>query len=307
MADGKWKNVIKAVNRGKQIQCSLCGETGATVGCTHPNCFKSFHFSCGEETGWRFERDSKVFYCDMHRSKASEARLSDCDRLSLRFFRSKHPSAPLICRLCGVIGDDKRAGSILAFHQRNQDVLVHDKCARFTTVVETAEENEGTDDTFATFLRLYLCRKSAKSASYTEQQLAVRSHLAKVISILFVQKTQGGRKENCFGASTMAAYNRKHRQRPVRRHKALLLPPMTRRRTPRLELPTIRGHPTPAKLSMGQRHWKPLQRLMICRHGTMLQLPTVRWPLTAPQLRVEHQHKRTFQLSAGAFSARSVQ
>ena len=150
--DGIWKNVIKAVNRGKQIECTLCGQSGATVGCTHPNCFKSYHSSCGNETGWRFERDGKVFYCDMHRSKHTrDVGPSECDKVSLRFFRLRFPSASLICSLCGIEGDDKRAGNILIFQQRNQHILVHENCARFTTVVETLEENDD-DDKFCNLL-----------------------------------------------------------------------------------------------------------------------------------------------------------
>ena len=141
--DGRWKNVIKAVNRGKQIECTLCGQTGATVGCTHLNCFRSYHFSCGEDTGWLFERDGKVFFCDIHRPKRIDADASECDRLSIRFYQSKNPSASLRCALCGVTGDDKQAGSLLAFQQRHRQIVIHQKCLEFTTTIETVEESDG--------------------------------------------------------------------------------------------------------------------------------------------------------------------
>jgi len=88
--EGQWRNVIKAVNRGKTFPCSLCDRTGATIGCTHPNCYRVFHFSCSEDTGWRFERDGKVYYCDLHR-KLPEG--DAADRVSLEFYKSKmsHP------------------------------------------------------------------------------------------------------------------------------------------------------------------------------------------------------------------------
>jgi hypothetical protein len=165
VTDGKWKNVIKAVNRGKHIECTICGQAGATIGCTHPNCFKSYHFSCGEDTGWRFERDGKIFYCDMHRSRKRELDPSECDQVSLKFFRSRFPSARLMCQLCGVEGDNEQAGALLIFQQKDQHVLVHEKCARFTTVVETVEENEDDDDTFRNLLEAVSLAKFCKKCN----------------------------------------------------------------------------------------------------------------------------------------------
>lgn len=160
VADGQWKNVIKAVNRGKHIECTLCGQKGATVGCTHPNCFKSHHFSCAEEGGWRFERDGKVFFCDMHRGKKRDIAPSVCDQVSMRFFRSRFSSMPLICSLCGAEGDHERAGALLAFQQKNRHVLIHDNCARYTTIVGTVEQNGDGDDQFRNLLDAVSLAKS---------------------------------------------------------------------------------------------------------------------------------------------------
>ena len=60
MADGKWKDVFTACNRGKNTVCNSCGERGATIGCNDEDCECYFHYSCAEDTGWRFEEDGKV-------------------------------------------------------------------------------------------------------------------------------------------------------------------------------------------------------------------------------------------------------
>jgi lysine-specific histone demethylase 1 len=46
--DSKWKNVIRAVNRGKNFNCEQCELHGATIGCAADSCFRMFHFSCAE-------------------------------------------------------------------------------------------------------------------------------------------------------------------------------------------------------------------------------------------------------------------
>jgi Flavin containing amine oxidoreductase/PHD-like zinc-binding domain len=137
--EGQWRHVIKAVNRGKALTCTLCNRTGATIGCTHQNCFRVYHFSCSEDTGWRFDREGKVYYCDLHRKnpKGNEA-----DRVSLKFYKSKTANAVLRCFLCGGADDDDKTGKLLAFQRQNRRVLVHEKCARFTTVVDTKEDTE---------------------------------------------------------------------------------------------------------------------------------------------------------------------
>jgi Flavin containing amine oxidoreductase/PHD-like zinc-binding domain len=138
--EGQWNNVIRAVNRGKALDCALCERSGATIGCTHINCFRVYHFSCSEDTGWRFDREGKVFYCDLHRKtpKGNEA-----DRVSLHYYKTKTPYAVFKCCLCGGPDDDEgKVGKLLAFQYRNRRVLVHEKCARYTTIVDTKEDTE---------------------------------------------------------------------------------------------------------------------------------------------------------------------
>ena len=50
VVDFKWKNVIRAVNRGKTFTCCHCSQNGATIGCSANNCYRMFHFSCAEGT-----------------------------------------------------------------------------------------------------------------------------------------------------------------------------------------------------------------------------------------------------------------
>lgn len=64
---GRWRNVVRAVNRSGAIECFLCGGYGASIGCNVEDCSKSFHFRCAEKTKWSFEDDGKEFYCEAHR------------------------------------------------------------------------------------------------------------------------------------------------------------------------------------------------------------------------------------------------
>eukprot|EP00980_Cylindrotheca_fusiformis_P024445 scaffold11924_cov118-Cylindrotheca_fusiformis.AAC.6 len=136
VVDSKWKHVIKAVNRGKALTCTMCKMNGATIGCTSDNCFRIFHFSCAEDTGWRFDRDSKVFYCDLHRSGLSEARDQN-DRISISFFLSKNPASSLICSFCrATTGKDD---DLIAYQSGFRQMCVHERCIKYTTIVDTSE------------------------------------------------------------------------------------------------------------------------------------------------------------------------
>ena len=45
------KNVTSALKRGSYIKCNHCGLKGATVGCTLPQCPKSYHLACAHAAG----------------------------------------------------------------------------------------------------------------------------------------------------------------------------------------------------------------------------------------------------------------
>mmetsp|Transcript_21943 Transcript_21943/g.54208 ORF Transcript_21943/g.54208 Transcript_21943/m.54208 type:complete len:1146 (+) Transcript_21943:76-3513(+) len=136
VVDSKWKHVIKAVNRGKALSCDICRQNGATIGCTGENCFRIFHFSCAEDTGWRFDRDSKEFYCDLHRQTSQSP--DQCDRISLGFYMRKNPSLSLVCAFCksgssGVVRD------LLAFQSGTRQMCAHENCIKHTTIIDTSE------------------------------------------------------------------------------------------------------------------------------------------------------------------------
>lgn len=140
---GVWSNVIKAANRGKQINCALCGKIGGTIGCqSADDCLRTFHFSCGEETGWNFERDGKVFLCELHRSNVP----SHYEHISPRFFQMKHPGRIVSCALCGNTDDGEKRGDLLGFHWRQRYMLAHRLCLRYSNVVEVIDESEDEEE-----------------------------------------------------------------------------------------------------------------------------------------------------------------
>ena len=131
--DGVWSNVIRACNRGKTMVCSLCGQVGATIGCSVESCPRSYHFSCAEDTGWRFDDDGKEFYCDQHRSQIDDTR-----KISLEHWLMKRvDGSSLTCCLCGM--SNREAGELIAFQKGERLLVVHEFCARFTSTVKVVE------------------------------------------------------------------------------------------------------------------------------------------------------------------------
>eukprot|EP00934_Nitzschia_sp_Nitz4_P002593 Nitzschia sp. Nitz4//scaffold30_size153850//55898//60258//NITZ4_002771-RA/size153850-augustus-gene-0.70-mRNA-1//-1//CDS//3329547241//2583//frame0 len=135
--DFKWKNVIKAVNRGKGINCGICKKSGATIGCSGERCPRVFHYNCAEDTGWRFDRDGKVFYCDWHRKQAPEYR-PHCVRISMNYYLTKNLSSTVKCHLCDEV-DERDLGELLAFQYNTRQAVVHEKCIKYTTICDTSE------------------------------------------------------------------------------------------------------------------------------------------------------------------------
>jgi Flavin containing amine oxidoreductase/PHD-like zinc-binding domain/PHD-zinc-finger like domain len=137
--EGVWKNVIKACNRGRLIDCYACGRSGASIGCGHEHCLRSYHFSCAEDTGWRFDSDGKEFLCDQHWSSGAP----DSRRISMGFYLYKMGAAtPLVCSLCGMAEDSHTGGELLAFQQSSRRALAHKNCARYTNIMDISENEE---------------------------------------------------------------------------------------------------------------------------------------------------------------------
>ena len=120
------------------FNCEQCQLSGATVGCAAENCFRNYHFSCAEDSGWRFDRDGKHFFCDLHRN--DRLREGFCDRISLQHFRSKHPGKPTTCSLC-LSDDDAISSEILAFQSGPNRICAHVNCLRYTTIVDTTPDS----------------------------------------------------------------------------------------------------------------------------------------------------------------------
>lgn len=144
--NSQWKYIVRAVTRGRRLACDQCSMPGATIGCLEKACTRVFHFSCAEGTGWRFEKDGKEFFCDLHRT-FSAPRLAECNRISIHHYLQKMPSlgrsssAP-ICSLCHKPDNPQRFGSMLAFQQRQLMRCVHDNCIRNTSIIDTSEVKE---------------------------------------------------------------------------------------------------------------------------------------------------------------------
>lgn len=164
--DGQWKSTLKAINRGKQINCCMCGHVGATIGCSSANCVRCFHFGCAEDTGWRFSRDGKAFFCDIHRNFPAHGN-NECDQISLKFYKSKNPHLRMLfCAFCGG-ADDARKGKMLAFSQQNKLLTVHDHCARYTNILETLEDCTNLKDT--DFKNLFQVIQRSKQCKFCKQ------------------------------------------------------------------------------------------------------------------------------------------
>ncbi|PJF17377.1 hypothetical protein PSACC_02863 [Paramicrosporidium saccamoebae] len=58
-------NVAAALHRARSLKCTLCRRSGATIGCFHVRCNRSFHVTCTE----RMDElaNGAVFWCEMHR------------------------------------------------------------------------------------------------------------------------------------------------------------------------------------------------------------------------------------------------
>ncbi|KAJ1885958.1 hypothetical protein LPJ66_009866, partial [Kickxella alabastrina] len=64
-SSGQWFNVAAALRRGRTITCAACHKRGATVGCFHERCQRSYHVGC---TDWLPESfgEGRLFWCAKH-------------------------------------------------------------------------------------------------------------------------------------------------------------------------------------------------------------------------------------------------
>jgi hypothetical protein len=88
------------------------------------------------DCGWRFDRDGKHFFCDMHRKVLMKGK--ECDRISIQYYEEKNPRQKLLCSLCGTRGDGA-SGELLAFQSGRRQTTVHLNCIKYTNSVDTTE------------------------------------------------------------------------------------------------------------------------------------------------------------------------
>ncbi|KAJ1952806.1 hypothetical protein IWQ62_006140, partial [Dispira parvispora] len=67
VVDGVWYNVTAALRRGRTIKCVVCRERGATIGCFHSKCNRSYHLKCTNKPLSYF-REGVIFWCPQHES-----------------------------------------------------------------------------------------------------------------------------------------------------------------------------------------------------------------------------------------------
>ncbi|KAJ2805259.1 hypothetical protein H4R20_002163 [Coemansia guatemalensis] len=67
---GQWFNVAAALRRARTIKCAECKRRGATIGCFHDRCQKSFHVACAGMPKSFFE-SGRIFWCPKHARMAA--------------------------------------------------------------------------------------------------------------------------------------------------------------------------------------------------------------------------------------------
>ncbi|PIA17269.1 hypothetical protein COEREDRAFT_86268 [Coemansia reversa NRRL 1564] len=67
---GQWFNVAAALRRARTIKCAECKRRGATIGCFHDRCQKSFHVACAGMSKSFFE-SGRIFWCPKHARMAA--------------------------------------------------------------------------------------------------------------------------------------------------------------------------------------------------------------------------------------------
>jgi len=175
--DGVWRNVIKCVNRGRQLRCVRCRKNGATIGCSEPTCKENYHFGCCDDD-WLFEESGKGYFCEAHRKRSisreaqitpviwpalgdnevfnvpihpeNQAKIQEtgkdllynqqCVPISIDQYKVKNPLKPIVCALCKSIEKTSVCGEMFAFDRGEEQVTVHDKCMQSSNIIRSSSE-----------------------------------------------------------------------------------------------------------------------------------------------------------------------
>ncbi|ETE63633.1 PHD finger protein 6 [Ophiophagus hannah] len=64
------KTVLQEIKRGKRMKCTLCSQSGATIGCEIKACIKTYHYHCGVQDKAKYienmSRGIYKLYCKNH-------------------------------------------------------------------------------------------------------------------------------------------------------------------------------------------------------------------------------------------------
>lgn len=118
--NGVFCNLPRALKRGRQLKCSKCKETGATVGCVVAKCRCNYHLRCAIESGGEFIGSPYSLYCKDHAAE-------------------KHAEPKTYC----VCGTDDPADASLSLQCATCDLRYHPKCVNMSgrQAARKAKEN----------------------------------------------------------------------------------------------------------------------------------------------------------------------
>ncbi|KAJ2490423.1 hypothetical protein IWW37_003164 [Coemansia sp. RSA 2050] len=68
---GTWYNVAAALRRARTIKCAVCRKRGASIGCFHERCQRSYHVACTKMTPEQLAR-GMIFWCPRHSTAIEE-------------------------------------------------------------------------------------------------------------------------------------------------------------------------------------------------------------------------------------------
>eukprot|EP00742_Colponemidia_sp_Colp-10_P014077 GILJ01015948.1.p1 GENE.GILJ01015948.1~~GILJ01015948.1.p1 ORF type:complete len:413 (-),score=47.78 GILJ01015948.1:160-1335(-) len=126
----KMQNVVKAIKRGRRLNCSHCRQKGASLGCAVVECKKTYHVLCMKLAGCKSNRHEFIAYCPAHahldRNDDSEEERSEIvaptgvngslDPSILAYETAPFdPVRVLVCKIC-TLGD------------RDEQMLICDAC-----------------------------------------------------------------------------------------------------------------------------------------------------------------------------------
>nr|KAJ3420355.1 hypothetical protein HK105_005779 [Polyrhizophydium stewartii] len=104
---GEWYNVLRALRRARNMRCFACKERGATIGCFHSKCYRSFHIMCTNKPDLYFEKGG-IFWCPAHEAYINHLDDYDdvysCDVCSVTLGQGANEGVPWFT--CGPCSED---------------------------------------------------------------------------------------------------------------------------------------------------------------------------------------------------------